>query len=315
MAAAQASVAVSASFAIVSPANGATVNVATINVVGTATPGARIVRDISFAADESTVTGTNGTWSFPITLTTGTNDLVFRVGDDMSTERHLLISLIAATPSASPDATEAVIPEPSEEPTPEPTEEPTEEPTPELTDELDFKPITLKGRGNRVMRFNVPPESAAIATITEHGSSNFVVWTIAEDGDETDLLVNTIGNYTGRVIFDTDAGSHTIAFKITSNGSWTIVIRPLTSAPKWSGSGTIKGKGDSVLHITGDVSGFATVKITHSGRENFVVWSYSDNGRDLLVNEIGHYSGETLLPDGTFLLVINADGAWTIRRE
>jgi hypothetical protein len=30
------------------------------------------------------------------------------------------------------------------------------------------------------------------------------------------------------------------------------------------------------------------------------------------VNEIGKYSGENQLPSGTILLVIEADGAWTV---
>lgn len=40
--------------------------------------------------------------------------------------------------------------------------------------------------------------------------------------------------------------------------------------------------------------------------------AYASGGTDLLVNEIGNYSGETLLPDGTLVLEITADGAWTM---
>jgi hypothetical protein len=52
--------------------------------------------------------------------------------------------------------------------------------------------------------------------------------------------------------------------------------------------------------------------ISHQGSGNFAIWAYSEDGTDLLVNEIGTYTGESLLADGTFVLEITADGSWTI---
>lgn len=43
--------------------------------------------------------------------------------------------------------------------------------------------------------------------------------------------------------------------------------------------------------------GLTMVKITYKGSSNFVVHAYGDY-QELLVNEIGRYSGEVLLPDG-----------------
>jgi hypothetical protein len=60
-------------------------------------------------------------------------------------------------------------------------------------------------------------------------------------------------------------------------------------------------------------TGLTTLKITHSGSSNFAVKAYGDSSR-LLVNEIGKYSGETLLPSGTVLLEVEADGNWTLEK-
>ena len=60
----------------------------------------------------------------------------------------------------------------------------------------------------------------------------------------------------------------------------------------WDCTGTWTGKGDDLVAIqSGAFAGLDSVKITNSGQSNFVVWAYEDT-RDLLVNEIGNYSGE-----------------------
>jgi hypothetical protein len=130
-------------------------------------------------------------------------------------------------------------------------------------------------------------------------------------GQQTDLLVNTIGNYSGTVLFDESAGSHTDAFEVEADGAWTITIRPVTEAFRWDGSEVLTGSGDDVAILEPPSSGLQSTTLTHSGSGNFAIWAYGPS-TDLLVNEIGNYSGEVLLADGTFLLEITADGAWTI---
>jgi hypothetical protein len=43
------------------------------------------------------------------------------------------------------------------------------------------------------------------------------------------------------------------------------------------------------------------------------VWAYGDT-QELLVNEIGKYSGEQLMPVGTVLLEIQSDGTWSLHK-
>jgi hypothetical protein len=69
------------------------------------------------------------------------------------------------------------------------------------------------------------------------------------------------------------------------------------------------GTGDAVLIYKG-AGGVAT--FIGKGQDNFVVHVYSDAGEDLLVNEIGTYQGEEVVPAGPAVLQINADGPWTV---
>jgi hypothetical protein len=203
-------------------------------------------------------------------------------------------------PSSTPEAT----PEPS--PTPEPT--PSREPTPDPTPGLDFETIKKSGRGDKLLRFRIPEGSVALAKFTHSGSGNFAVWTVDSSGQETDLLVNEIGKYQGRVMFDET--SHSVAFSITASGGWTATISPIQKIPKWNGTEARKGSSDDVFMLTGDAAEAFGLKLRHRGDGNFAVWAYGSDSTDLLVNEIGAYSGEVLL-GGAQILELTADGPWS----
>ena len=51
--------------------------------------------------------------------------------------------------------------------------------------------------------------------------------------------------------------------------------------------------------------------IRHGGSSNFVVSAWGSSW-DLLVNEIGNYSGTVRVPAGTVIFEVQADGNWTI---
>jgi hypothetical protein len=175
---------------------------------------------------------------------------------------------------------------------------------------ITFKAITLKGRGDKVAKFKIPEDSVATATFSHSGSSNFAVTSLDASGGQNDLLVNEIGKYKGTVLFDDNA--HSVAFKIEADGGWTAVVKPISSARKWDLSKALTGTGDDVVGVTGKVSGLVSSVVKHSGTSNFAVIVYGDEGRDLLINEIGKYSGEVLMPPGLVLISISADGKWSI---
>ena len=81
------------------------------------------------------------------------------------------------------------------------------------------------------------------------------------------------------------------------------------------------GTGDKVLN-TNLEDGNYVFKMQHTGESNFIVWLHDDDdGLDLLVNEVGTYSGEKLvkvgdgifeLAPGAFIIEVTADGDWSI---
>ena len=233
----------------------------------------------------------------------------------------LVVVLFGNDPDATGDATATPGPsesQPSETVAAQPSEPPASTaPTvpPSAIASLEpspaFEPIQLSGTGNAVPRFEIPADSAAIATIAHTGASNFSVTSIGESGEELDLLVNVIGNYAGTVLFDEAAGSHSVAFDVTADGPWTIEIMPVTDAFEWDGAEPLAGSGDDVAILDPASEGLKSTTITHEGDGNFTVWAYGPDA-ELLVNEIGAFSGEVLVPAGTFLFEITANGAWTI---
>jgi hypothetical protein len=201
--------------------------------------------------------------------------------------------------AASPTAT------PEESPTSEPT---SESPSPEPS-ETTAAPVRYKGKGNKVLKINKPAD-VVIATITNTGSSNFVVWSLGADLAESDLLVNTIGRYEGTVLLDIEDGEDSKALKIESSGSWTVVLKDIRTARRFTD--TISGKGDNVLIYEG---GAGIITANNSGSSNFVVWFYGDDS-ELLFNDIGPIKGaETTIGEGPALLTVESERSWNLTVE
>jgi hypothetical protein len=169
------------------------------------------------------------------------------------------------------------------------------------------------GRGAKILKI-AKSEEPRLVSVTHRGSANFVVYSVDASGHEIDLLVNAIGGYSGTHLVDAEEGETTAAFKIDADGSWTVIVKPLTSVRRWGGAATLTGRGDDVVALgQGSFAGLDTARFTYSGTANFIVSALGDT-EELLINEIGKYSGEHLVPDGTVLLVFTAEGTWTVRK-
>ena len=174
-------------------------------------------------------------------------------------------------------------------------------PTPTTTAAPAYQPIETKnytGSGDDVITIEKPADKAALLAFSCPGcSSNVAVKT------DSDLLVNEIGAYTGTHLIDIRNGEQTTTVEITADSDWTLDISDISLAPE-TGAGT----GDSVIWVrTG-----TKVAVTHDGTSNFAINAASaDNGIDLLVNEIGPYTGTVRIYPPT-IMDITADGAWTI---
>lgn len=191
------------------------------------------------------------------------------------------------------------------------------------------EPIILQGTSDKATTTFVLEEGISIFRMTHDGWSNFAIWLYdAETGERVDLLVNEIGPFSGSTIVgvtgkigQASPGSHLL--DITADGNWEVIIeqpRPTTAPipPQ-----TFTGRGHSVPSPFMLEKGIAIFEMTHDGRSNFAIWLYDKNGYrvDLLVNEIGTYSGSTVVGvTGQILeaspeihyLDITADGNWRV---
>ena len=216
------------------------------------------------------------------------------------------VGVIAPTASTAPSAPTA-----SAEPEPTATEEPVAEPEEEAPDEevVDtagvFKSKTFSGSSDDVIKL---PKNASFGIIraTYSGASNFVIETLDSSNQMSELPVNTIGNYTGSTAFGLQS-EEAVKLKISAQGKWSVTVKSMSEAPKLPSS----GKGDGVYRSPTDKD---TLKFTNKGDSNFaVVQVTADNGWDLLVNEIGSYSGTVPISTSDGFIVITSNGKWTAK--
>lgn len=166
-------------------------------------------------------------------------------------------------------------------------------------------PKEYAGFGDDVVTITKHGTGAQVAVIQHTGGSNFAVHTLDATMDTTDLLVNTIGNYSGTVLFDTSTRDQTTALKITAGGNWTVKLVPLSSVRTFDGTAPMTGRGDDVFYYKGAAK---AATFTHNGTSNIAVHTYGTRP-DLLINEIGAYTGTVVWAPG--LYKVTADGDWS----
>nr|WP_274635960.1 hypothetical protein [Microbacterium bovistercoris] len=150
-------------------------------------------------------------------------------------------------------------------------------------------------------------------TATHKGQRNFAISVLDASNSSTgELLVNTIGRYSGTTAWGLMALGDGVRLQVTADGDWTVTISPFAAAKEFTGSA--KGTGDGVMLYNGDA---AALTATHKGQRNFVVYEETSEafGMGLLVNEIGTYSGTVPFSSGPSILTVQGDGAWTLKAE
>ena len=180
-----------------------------------------------------------------------------------------------------------------------------------------FQPFVFSGTGDAVTELTVIPARYVVASIkvSNNGDNNyFGVEQVNGDLEDVTLLVNTVGDYQGSVLVDTEryGTDGKVAFSVDANrnGNWEIIVTPLVA----SESNSFAGAGDYVSGVFLS-PGISTWKFSHDGTSNFKVFCYSLSGdNDRVVNEIGAYEAESsvTLGEGYVFWVVQADGNWSI---
>jgi hypothetical protein len=170
-----------------------------------------------------------------------------------------------------------------------------------------FATQTYSGVGDDVI--SLPRAIKSFIVEGSHsGTSNFAVWALDNDGGNNDLLFNEVGSFQGITTTGMMGWNAKSKFlEVTADGPWTLTLKSLEKAQSFTRS----GNGQAVMKYS---SGFRVWSVQHSGTSNFSIWQYCSNGNsELLVNDIGNYSGRKKLISGKCILVVEADGAWSLR--
>lgn len=189
------------------------------------------------------------------------------------------------------------------------TAAPSEEPDLEnfLAQFPSFDTVTESGTGDSVIDL---PASQGIITATHDGSANFILTVLDNGNAMTELPVNVIGSYEGTTAYGMDGlAAEAAALEIVADGNWEVTVAPVTDAPEFSESQAAQG--DGVFLYTG---GSDTWVVSHTGEANFIVTYVSESlfGWDLLVNEIGPYEGTVAVTSGPAVVIVMADGEWSL---
>jgi len=214
------------------------------------------------------------------------------------------------TAAAVTASAEASLNAPSETSEPTNTPRPTNTPEPTATSTPQPEPINLTGSGDSIV--DVPKgDYPAIMRAKHSGGGNFIVSSYDANNNQIDLLINTIGAYEGIKPLDFLTGEQTARLEIKAGGPWEITILPVQEARTVTIPGPVNGTGDDVFYIEGGAPDTIIADASQM-TSNFIVYSYSDDGQELVFNEIGPYTGTALLDSSTFMLSVQAEGNWSV---
>ena len=195
-------------------------------------------------------------------------------------------------------------------PLPTDTPSPTSTPLPTATSTPPPEPIVLTGSGDSIVDIT-KAEYPAMLHAKYSSGGNFIVTNYDGSNNQIDLLINTIGSYEGIIPIDFFIGEITARLEIKASGPWEIQILPVSQARHATIPGTVQGTGDDMFYLDG--SNADTIKADASqGTGNFIVYSYSDSGSELVFNEIAPYTGTALLDNSTFMISVHATGNWSL---
>lgn len=172
---------------------------------------------------------------------------------------------------------------------------------------------TFRGVGDDVVRIKAA-KARGIVTVRHDGEGHFALWALKPNGKRDDLLVNTIGSYSGTTVLNMYSWHRAGAFEISADGGWSVKLQPISAAPLWK-TATVRSRGDKVLKLKVPIRGLRTMRYRHSGDGAFIVHALPVSGNpDLLVMKLGAAGGKVRIPAGTKYVSVRSTGAWSLVR-
>ncbi|MEU0833308.1 resistance protein, partial [Streptomyces sp. NPDC005969] len=181
----------------------------------------------------------------------------------------------------------------------------------------EFPAYVRRGHGNDVLTVDVPlPAGPVLVEAWHQGDGYFCVQTLDKRNKDDELLFNsTLTDFRGRAPVEY-RGDRPLRLHVEGDNDWTIVVQPMSAARELSTG--IQGFGPEVLTYSGPV---ADLDVHFAGDEDdggcFVIYTtppgnVHDDKRDLLVNEIGSLRQTAPLTEGPMILILDAEGPWTL---
>jgi hypothetical protein len=167
------------------------------------------------------------------------------------------------------------------------------------------------GHGPDVLTF--PGPAGGVFEIVSSGQDHTAVWSLDEGLQQSELLVNQVGHYSGRRLVGLP--NPAMGLQIDTGNSWEIWHHSMESLPLL-GDGVLQGRGDDVILTVpwGEPGGPAFIlEIVCRTDGHIALTAWGDNG-GLLVNQIGSIAGRLVVPAGTAFLVLNAEDPWALNR-
>ncbi|WFB05823.1 TerD family protein [Streptomyces sp. LX-29] len=181
----------------------------------------------------------------------------------------------------------------------------------------EFPAYVRRGRGNDVLTVDVPlPAGPVLVEAWHQGDGYFCVHTLDQRNKDDELLFNsTLTDFRGRAPVE-QRGDRPLRLHVEGDNDWTIVVQPMSAARELGTA--LQGFGPEVLTYSGPV---ADLDVHFAGDEDesgcFTIYTappgnVHDDKRDLLVNEIGPLRQTAPLTEGPMILILDAEGPWTL---
>lgn len=167
-------------------------------------------------------------------------------------------------------------------------------------------PFTIRGTGTQVVSLDTAIARDSLVSVTHKGPGPFMASSLDADRQRQQLLVNTVGTYSGTTLLTADVGQAVAQIAIVADGEWSLNVRDVSEAREFGS--TIAGRGDDVVRYVG---GMGVLAASYPGDAPFVVLRAGRPDR-LLFDEVGPFAGKTALGMGPALLVVSARGPWAL---